>query len=184
MKTLVLSAMMGLAAMTSTAQVITADIVNISYQSVATSNEGQYAYNVNCDDNDYITTMYVFKKNVRMNGDVNLKPSCQYQYEYADDGILLRRTTYVWHNNEWKCTGRLSYTLTDDLYSVEYSRWNPNTACFDEASEMMTYSLLPDYTAFNVSWFLRSRRSDSYKLSWQVYVTDQPSFEPNLLAEM
>ena len=158
MKTLVLSAMMGLAAMTSTAQVITADIVNISYQSVATSNEGQYAYNVNCDDNDYITTMYVFKKNVRMNGDVDLKPSCQYQYEYADDGILLSRTTF--------------------------SRWNPNTACFDEASEMMTYSLLPNYTAFNISWFLRSRRSDSYKLSWQVYVTDQPSFEPNLLAEM
>ena len=62
MKTLVLSAMMCLAAMTSTAQVITADIVNISYQSVATSNEGQYAYNVNCDDNDYITTMYVFNK--------------------------------------------------------------------------------------------------------------------------
>ena len=41
MKTLVLSAMMCLAAMTSTAQVITADIVNNSYQSVATSNDGQ-----------------------------------------------------------------------------------------------------------------------------------------------
>ena len=75
MKTLVLSAMMCLAAMTSTAQVITADIVNNSYQSVATSNDGQYAYNVNCDDNDYITTMYVYKKNVRMN---------------------LRITSYVW----------------------------------------------------------------------------------------
>ncbi|MBO6057855.1 MAG: DUF3836 domain-containing protein [Bacteroidales bacterium] len=184
MKTLVLSAMMCLAAMTSTAQVITSDIVNISYLSVATSSDGQYAYNVECNDNDYITTMYVYKKNVRMNGDIDLKPSCRYQYEYAADGMLLSRTTYVWYNNGWQCTGRLSYSLNDDLYCVEFSRWNPKTANFDKASEMMTYTLEPDYTAYNVSWFLRNHRGDSYKLSWQVSVSGQSSGDPYLLAKM
>ena len=182
MKTLALSAMMCLVAMTSTAQVITSDIVNNAYLSVATSNEGQYAYNVVCDDNDYITTMYVYKKNVRMNGDIDLKPSCQYQYEYASDGMLLSRTTYVWHNNEWKCTGRLSYTLTDDLYSVEYSRWNQNNNAFDDASEMMTYSLLPDYSASNISCFLRNRGGDAYQLAWEITLIGQPIYFHELLA--
>ena len=87
--------MMCLAAMTSTAQVITSDIVNISYLSVATASDGKFAYNVECDDNDYITTMNVFNKTVLQNGDIELKPSCRYEYDYASDGMLLSRTIYA-----------------------------------------------------------------------------------------
>ena len=184
MKTLALSAMMCLAAMTSTAQVITADIVNISYQSVATASDSKFAYNVECDDNDYITTMKVFNKTVLQNGDIELKPSCRYEYDYASDGMLLSRTKYVWQKEGWQCVGQLQFTLSDDLYTVEYSRWNQNTTSFDPASEMMTYTLMPDSSTSNVCFYQRSLNGDSYKLSWQVSVTGQPSFDPYLLAKM
>ena len=182
MKTLALSAMMCLVAMTTNAQVITSDIVNNAYMSVATSGDGKYAYSVDCDDNDYITSMTVYKKNVRQNGDIDLKPSCQYQYEYASDGMLLSRTMYVWQNEGWQCVGQLHYSLTDDLYSVEYSRWNQKTTSFDDASEMMTYTLLPDNTACNVSCYLRNNSGKSYQLAWEFSVIGQPSYDPNLLA--
>ena len=184
MKTLALSAMMCLAAMTSTAQVITSDIVNNAYLSVATASDGKFAYNVECDENDYITTMNVFNKTVLQNGDIELKPSCRYEYDYASDGMLLSRTMYVWKNEGWQCVGQLQYSLTDDLYTVEYSRWNQNTTRFDPASEMMTYTLMPDNTAYNVSCYHRNHNAKSYQLAWQVSVTGQPSFEPNLLATM
>ena len=184
MKTLVLSAMMCLAAMTSTAQVINADIVYNSYLSVATASDSKLAYNVECDDNDYITTMNVFNKTVRQNGDIELKPSCRYEYDYASDGMLLSRTKYVWQKEGWQCVGQLHYILAGDLYTVEYSRWNQKTASFDAANEMMTYTLLPDSSTSNVCFYQRSLNGDSYKLSWQVSVTGQPSFDPYLLAKM
>ena len=179
MKTLALSAMMCLAAMTSTAQVINSEIVNNAYQSVATASDS-----VECDDNDYITTMNVFNKTVLQNGDIELKPSCRYEYDYASDGMLLSRTKYVWQNEGWQCVGQLHYMLAGDLYTVEYSRWNQKTASFDAANEMMTYTLLPDSSTSNVCFYQRSLNGDSYKLSWQVSVTGQPSFDPYLLATM
>ena len=184
MKTLALSAMMCLVAMTSTAQVINSEIVNNAYQSVATASDSKFAYNVECDDNDYITTMNVFNKTVLQNGDIELKPSCRYEYDYAADGMLLSRTKYVWQNEGWQCVGQLQFSLTDDLYTVEYSRWNQKTASFDAANEMMTYTLLPDSSTSNVCFYQRSLNGDSYKLSWQVSVTEQPSFDPYLLAKM
>ena len=184
MKTLALSAMMCLAAMTSTAQVITSDIVNNAYLSVATASDGKFAYNVECDENDYITTMNVFNKTVLQNGDIELKPSCRYEYDYASDGMLLSRTKYVWQNEGWQCVGQLHYILAGDLYTLEYNRWNQKTASFDAANEMMTYTLLPDSSTSNVCFYQRSLNGDSYKLSWQVSVTGQPSFDPYLLATM
>ena len=184
MKTLALSAMMCLAAMTSTAQVINSEIVNNAYQSVATASDSKFAYNVECDDNDCITTMNVFNKTVRQNGDVDLKPSCRYEYDYAADGMLLSRTKYVWQKEGWLCVGQLHYLLAGDLYTVEYSRWNQKTASFDPASEMMTYTLMPDNTAYNVSYYHRNHNAKSYRLAWQVSVTDQPSFDSYLLATM
>lgn len=184
MKTLALSAMMCLVAMTSTAQVINSEIVNNAYQSVATASDSKFAYNVECDDNDYITTMNVFNKTVLQNGDIELKPSCRYEYDYAADGMLLSRTKYVWQKEGWQCVGQLQFTLTDDLYTVEYSRWNQNTTSFDTASEMMTYTLMPDNTAYNVSCYHRNHNAKSYQLAWQVSVTGQSSFDSYLLATM
>ena len=184
MKKLALSAMMCLVAMTTTAQVITSEIVNNAYLSAASASDSKFAYNVECDDNDYITTMNVFNKTVRQNGDVDLKPSCRYEYDYAADGMLLSRTMYVWQNEGWQCVGQLLYMLADDLYTVEYSRWNQNTASFDPANEMMTYTLMPDNTAYNVSCYLRNHNAKTYQLAWQVSVTGQPSFDPYLLAKM
>ena len=94
MKTLVLSAMMCLVAMTTTAQVITSEIVNNAYLSVATASDSKFAYNVECDDNDCITTMNVFNKTVLQNGDIELQPSCRYEYDYASDGIGSVQITY------------------------------------------------------------------------------------------
>ena len=184
MKTLALSAMMCFAAMTSTAQVINSEIVNNAYLSAASASDSKFAYNVEYDDNDYITTMNVFNKTVLQNGDIELKPSCRYEYDYAADGMLLSRTKYVWQNEGWQCVGQLQFSLTDDLYTVEYSRWNQKTASFDAANEMMTYTLLPDSSTSNVCFYQRSLNGDSYKLSWQVSVTGQPSFDPYLLAKM
>lgn len=184
MKKLALSAMMCLVAMTTTAQVITSEIVNSAYLSVATANDSKFAYNVECDDNDCITTMNVFNKTVRQNGDIDLKPSCRYEYDYAADGMLLRRTMYVWQNVGWQCVGQLHYMLTDNLYCVEYSRWNQNTTSFDPSSEMMTYTLQPDNSTSNVCFYQRPQNGNSYQLSWQVSVTAQASFDPYLLAKM
>ena len=184
MKKLVLSAMMCLVAMTTTAQVITSEIVNNAYLSASSASDSKFAYNVESDDNDYITTMNVFNKTVRQNGDIDLKPSCRYEYDYADDGMLLSRTMYAWQNEGWQCVGQLHYILAGDLYTVEYSRWNQKTASFDAANEMMTYTLLPDSSTSNVCFYQRSLNGDSYKLSWQVSVTGQPSFDPYLLAKM
>ncbi len=184
MKKLALSAMMCLVAMTTTAQVITSEIVNNAYLSVATASDSKFAYNVECDDNNCITTMNVFSKTVRQNGDVDLKPSCRYEYDYAADGMLLSRTKYVWQKEGWQCVGQLQFSLTDDLYTVEYSRWNQNTASFDSASEMMTYTLMPDNTAFNVSYYHRNHNAKSYRLAWQVSVTGQSTLDSFLLATM
>ncbi len=184
MKKLALSAMMCLVAMTTNAQVITSEIVNNAYQSVATASDSKFAYNVECDDNNYITTMNVFNKTVLQNGDIELKPSCRYEYDYAADGMLLSRTKYVWQNEGWQCVGQLQFTLTDDLYTVEYSRWNQNTTSFDPASEMMTYTLMPDNTAFNVSYSHRNHNAKSYRLAWQVSVTGQSTLDSYLLATM
>ena len=184
MKTLALSAMMCLAAMTSTAQVINSEMVNNAYQSVATASDSKFAYNVECDDNDYITTMNVFNKTVLQNGDIELKPSCRYEYDYASDGMLLSRTKYVWQNEGWQCVGQLHYILAGDLYTLEYNRWNQKTASFDAANEMMTYTLLPDSSTSNVCFYQRPQNGNSYQLSWQVSVTAQPSFDPYLLAKM
>ena len=184
MKKLALSAMMCLVAMTTTAQVITSEIVNNAYLSAASASDSKFAYNVECDDNDYITTMNVFNKTVRQNGDIDLKPSCRYEYDYAADGMLLSRTMYAWQNEGWQCVGQLHYILAGDLYTVEYSRWNQKTASFDAANEMMTYTLAPDNTAYNVSCYHRNHNAKSYQLAWQVSVTSQPSFDPYLLATM
>lgn len=184
MKKIALSAMMCLVAMTTTAQVITSEIVNNAYLSAASVNDSKFAYNVECDDYDCITTMNVFNKTVLQNGDIELKPSCRYEYDYASDGMLLSRTKYVWQNEGWQCVGQLQFTLTDDLYTVEYSRWNQNTTSFDPANEMMTYTLMPDNTAYNVSCYLRNHNAKTYQLAWQVSVTGQPSFDPYLLATM
>ena len=184
MKKLALSAMMCLVAMTTTAQVITSEIVNNAYLSAASASDSKFAYNVESDENDYITTMNVFNKTVRQNGDVDLKPSCRYEYDYAADGMLLSRTIYAWQNEGWQCVGQLHYILAGDLYTVEYSRWNQKTASFDAASEMMTYTLMPDNTAYNVSYYHRNHNAKSYRLAWQVSVTGHPSFDPYLLAKM
>ena len=184
MKTLALSAMMCLMAMTSTAQVITSEIVGNAYQSVATASGSKFAYNMECDDDDCITTMNVFDKRVRQGGDVELKPSCRYEYEYAADGMLQYRTMYAWHDEAWQCIGQLRYSLVGDLYTVEYSRWNQKTASFDPASEMMAYTLLPDQSTREVCFYQRPLNADSYELTWQVSVSGQPSFDPYLLARM
>ena len=184
MKKLALSAMMCLVAMTTTAQVITSEIVNNAYLSAASASDSKFAYNVEFDDNDYITTMNVFNKTVLQNGDVDLKPSCRYEYDYAADGMLLSRTIYAWQNEGWQCVGQLHYILAGDLYTVEYSRWNQKTASFDPANEMMTYTLLPDNTAYNVSCYHRNHNAKSYQLAWQVSVTGQSSFDSYLLATM
>ena len=176
--------MMCLVAMTTTAQVITSEIVNDAYLSVATANDSKFAYNVECDDNDCITTMKVFNKTVRQNGDVDLKPSCRYEYDYAADGMLLSRTMYVWQSEGWQCVGQLRYALVGDLYTVEYSRWNQKTAGFDPASEMMAYTLLPDQLTREVCFYQRPLNADSYELTWQVSVSGQTSFDPYLLARM
>ena len=175
---------MCLMALASEAQVITSASVKKVYEEVSADASNGFVYNAEYDDNGCIIAQNVYRNVPRGKGDLNLIPILRYHYAYHADGTLASRTKFEWRGGEWRCYGKLDYTLNDGRYTVEYSRWNQKTASFDAANEMMTYTLLPDSSTSNVCFYQRSLNGDSYKLSWQVSVTGQPSFDPYLLAKM
>lgn len=151
MKKLFIAAMMCLMGVIAQAQVITSETINNLYLSSIVESGNKFAYNAESDDDNNITTMYVYRKIAQPKGEVSLEPVCRYQYEYAADGLLKSRTKCEWKNGEWQCTGRLDYTLMADLYTVEYSRWNAKTGTFDEAVDKMSYTLYADSSELQVA---------------------------------
>ncbi len=183
MKKLFIAAMMCLMGVIAQAQVITSDVINALYGSATTNSESRFAYNADFDDQDNIVRMYVYNRSELDNGDVVLKPACQYEYDYGGDGVLQSRTKYVWDEVEWQCAERLVFSLIADLYSVEYSRWNQEAGAFDEAVEKMSYTLHPDSSVHEVCRYLREQKGSPYQLSWHVSVTDHDSFFDDFLTE-
>ena len=72
------------------------------------------------------------------------KPICGYQYAYTADGLLSSRTKSVWRKGGWQQFGRHDYTLAENTYTVEFSRWNRKKSDYDLPVGRMTYTLLPD----------------------------------------
>ena len=175
MKKLVFATMMCIAAMSAKAQVLTSETVKNVYEEVSNKADSKFLYNADFTGND-ITTMYVYKANVGRGDMLTLTPYLKYDYTYAVDGTLASKVTYNWNDclNNWTCAARHDYTVDSAKYSVEYSRYNPITECFDQPTDKMVYSLMPNDGVSNVSSYHRVDSSSQFQLISEILITDQP----------
>ena len=175
MKKFVFATLMCVAAMSAKSQVLTSETVNNAFETMIHSSKSNFAYNVEMNGKD-ITTMYVYKVNTTGNGLETLKQHMKYDYTYAADGTLTSKVTYVWNNklNNWICAARYDYTLGIDKYTVEYSRYNHRTDCFDKPVEKIVYSLIPFDNVNNVTSYHREDSSSQFQLVSEMQVIDLP----------
>ena len=163
---------MCVAAMSAKAQVLTSETVNNVYEEVSNKDKSDFVFNAERTGND-ITTMYVYKKDYYKDM-VTLKPQKKYEYTYASDGTLTSKTTYCYTDNQtWECDSRYDYILSGNKYYTEYSRFNKKSNSFDQPTEKMIYSLMPDKNISNVSCYHRDRNSDAYQMVNNVVVNSQ-----------
>ena len=163
MKKLAFAILMCVAAMSAKAQVLTSKTVNNVYETVTNQTEGNFAFNAERTGND-ITTMYVYQKATNSKGDITLTPHLKYEYDYALDGTLKNRVAYRWNDShrDWECTARYDYTLTDNNYFAEFSRYNQKANRFDQPLDRMVYTLKDSIN--HVICYHRDRPSASFQL--------------------
>ncbi len=183
MKQLVLISVMCLSTMFAKAQVMTSETISNVYSSIAAEDKDKFAYNGEYDDNGRITEMTVYKKKSSRNGQEGLKPYCQYQYEYTSDGLLNARTKYVWRKNQWQCFGRHEYMLKRGYYVASYSRWNKKASGFDAPVEKIVYTLLPDNSISQISYYHCKRNHDTLQLAWQMPVLNSSYYKDVFLTQ-
>jgi len=171
MKQLVLFLVMCLSSIFAKAQVMTSESINQVYASISTDDKSQFAYNGEYDDNGRMTTMTVYKKKIRLNGEEDLYPVCQYQFEYNSDGLLKNRTKYLWRKDEWRCASRYEYMLSSQLYTITYRPWNKKNAGFDAVAERTEYTLLPDSTICYINYYQRKRNQENLQLVQHLPIT-------------
>lgn len=160
--------MMCLMAMAAEAQVLTSQTIRQCYEKAVmqtnVSDDGNYLFIYNADfDGDVVKTQYVFRQ--KRNGKGKIVPVVRYSYQYGDDGLLISRVTYRWHEGEWLCMGRHDYLLQADSYIMEYSRWNVFREKYDNPCEKTVLALLPDQTISDVYSYQRSGNSAPYQLT-------------------
>lgn len=176
MKKLVFATLMCVAAMSARAQVLTSETVNHIYsEAVFNTTNGDYCFNADKKGND-ITTLYVYQKVSGPKGNVTLIPHLKHEYDYASDGKLNNRVTYRWNDRQedWECISRYEYTLTDEIYYTEYSRYNHRTKSFDQPTDMMVYTLYPDDSINHVASYHRNSPSAPFQLISEISVYEQP----------
>lgn len=163
MKKFVFATLMCVAAMSAKAQVLTSETVNNVYEAVSNKADGDYCYNAERKGKD-ITTMFVYQKATNSKGDITLKPHLKYEYDYALDGTLKNRVAYRWNecHRDWECTARYDYTLTDNNYFAEFSRYNQKANRFDLPLDRMVYTLKDSIN--HVICYHRDRPSASFQL--------------------
>ena len=175
MKKFVFATLMCVAAMSAKAQVLTSESVNNVFDKMIHSSKSNFAYNVEMNGND-ITTMYVYKVKTTGNGLETLRQHMKYDYTYAADGTLTSKVTYHWNSdqNDWVCAARYDYTVGNDTYTVEYSRYNRKTASFDQPVDKIVYSLIPFDDVNNVSNYHREDSSSQFQLVSEMQVINLP----------
>ncbi len=170
MKQLVLISMMCLSTMFAKAQVMTSETISNVYSSIAAEDNDKFVYNGDYDDKGNMTEMTVYQKESNRSGQETMKPVCHYEYKYTADGLLESRIKYVWKKNQWQCIGRHDYSLDGNIYTAAYSRWNKKSSDFDTAVEKITYSLMPDNSISQISYYQCKRQHDTLQLAWQMPV--------------
>lgn len=183
MKMLLICLMMCLATLTTEAQVLTSVTTRKVYENATANNGGKFAYDAEYNAAGDISTIMIYKKNVRNKGNVTLKPISRYEYVYDVDGTLLSKTIFTWHHNDWQCMGRHDYTLTSSLYSVEYSRWNQKKKIFDSPVEKMVYTLKANDSINIVAYYHRYYEESPLTLESQVTVIGLPFHMDNQLTQ-
>ena len=176
MKKLVFATLMCVAAMSAKAQVLTSETVNHIYsEAVSDKTNSDFCFDADRKGNN-ISTMYVYLKASDGKGNVTLTPHLKYAYDYAADGTLNSRVTYRWNGrqDEWECTSRYDYILTDEIYYAEYSRYNHQTNGFDQPIDMMVYTMQPDESINQVVCYHRDRPSAPFQLISETAVSEQP----------
>lgn len=168
MKKLMICSMMCLMAVAAEAQVLTSQTVRSIYENAAVqanvSDDGNYLFIYNADfDGDVVKTQYVYKQ--KRSGKGKPVPVVRYNYQYDDDGLLLSRITYRWHEGKWLCMGRHDYMLQADSYIMEYSRWNVFRKRYDNPCEKTVLALQPDQAVSDVYSYQRNGHSAPYQLT-------------------
>jgi hypothetical protein len=171
MKKLFFAIMMCIASVTANAQVLTAETVNDVYEKSVRETKGDFAYNAEWTENK-ITTMYIYKKRYSDNGELILRPHLKYDYSYAADGTLTSRVASRWTGcqDNWDCIARYDYNLSDDKYTIEYSRYNPVSGKFEQPFEMMVNILTPTNDINYISYYQRNIPTDTFDLDNELYV--------------
>lgn len=164
MKKLAFAFVMCLAAMSANAQVLTSETVNNVYEEVSNKANGKFYYNAERTGNN-ITAMYVYQNTGNGKGNVSLKPHRKYEYDYAADGTLKVRVTYCWNasNNNWERAARHAYTLDNNTYFAEYSRYNHKDEIFDQPIDKMVYKLHAKDSVNHVITYHRDDPSDPFR---------------------
>ena len=168
MKKLMICSMMCLMAIAAEAQVLTSQTVRQCYEKAAAqenvSDDDHYLFIYNADfDGDAVKTQYVYQQ--KRSGKGKPVPAVRYDYQYDDDGLLLSRVAYRWHEGEWLCMGRHDYLLQDDSYVMEYSRWNVFRQRYDNPCEKTVLALLPDQTISEIYCYQRNGTTAPYQLT-------------------
>ena len=167
MKKLMICSMMCLMTIVTEAQVLTSQTIRQCYEKAAAqanvSDNDNYLFIYNADFvGDAVKTQYVYQQ--KRSGKGKPEPAVRYDYQYGDDGLLLSRITYRWHEGEWLCMGRHDYLLQDDSYVMEYSRWNIFRGRYDNPCEKTVLALLPDQTISEIYCYQRCNNSAPYQL--------------------
>ena len=175
MKNLFFATLMCVAAMSAKAQVLTSETIKNVYEEVANQPKSDFVFNADFSGN-YITAMYIYKKNGGGREMLTLTPSLKYEYTYDVDGKLAKKVTYRWDDcqNCWACASRYDYILDNDCYSVAYSRYNRTTNNFDAPVEKMVYSSKPYENVNYVSHYQREKVSSQFQLIDEMQVIGLP----------
>lgn len=167
---------MCVAATSAKAQVLTSETVNHIYsEAVSKKANSDFCFDAEKTGND-ITAMYVYQKTRDRKDNVTLTPHLKYAYDYAADGTLNSRVTYRWNDgqDEWECTSRYDYILTDEVYYAEYSRYNRQTNSFDQPIDKMVYTMHPDDSINHVASYHRTSPLAPFQLISETAVNEQP----------
>jgi hypothetical protein len=116
--------------------IITAATVLTMYFNAINSNDVNYLYNADMEDN-VVNKIEVYEKNA----DHQMAQKMEYKYEYDEQGRLVNKEMQSWDEakKQWTKSSRLVYKYYKNGYNVEVSKWNADKQAYDLPSQVTLY---------------------------------------------
>lgn len=158
--------------------IITAATVLTMYFNAINSNEVNYLYNADMEDN-VVNKIEVYEKNANQ----QMAQKMEYTYEYDEQGRLVNKEMLSWDEakQQWTKSSRLVYKYYKNGYNVEVSTWNADKQAYDLPSEVTLYrSAGPNMTS--VKTYRMNDTHDNMYLANRMIVME--SIDSRLLADI